>query len=218
MSIVSQLRPTEFGPELLRGALIGLTRTLVGAQARYLGPCPGATQTIFYANHSSNLDALAIWSALPGNVRRATRAVAARDYWGKSRLRRLFALEGLHAVLVDRKHELVGQDPLEPLRQALREGDSLIIFPEGTRGSSATPAQFKSGLYWLAREFPKVDIVPVYLPTLYRCLPKGATLPHPVDCDVRFGSPLARNPDEDKATFLDRARRELIRLEPQIVA
>jgi 1-acyl-sn-glycerol-3-phosphate acyltransferase len=211
MTSLTQQRRIELGSELVAGALIGLTRTLIGGQARYLGPCPGARQTIFYANHTSNVDALALWSALPGQVRRATRPVAARDYWGQSRLRRFFAIGTLHAVLIDRKHEL-DEDPLEPLRQALRQQDSLIIFPEGTRGSSDIVASFKSGLYWLSREFPQVDIVPVYLHNLHRCLPKGASVPRPVDCDVHFGAPLDRIADEAKEAFLDRARRALMEL------
>ena len=219
MSIVSQLRPTEFGPELLRGALIGLTRTLVGAQARYLGPCPGATQTIFYANHSSNLDALAIWSALPANVRRATRAV--------------------------RRARLLGQvktaPPLRPRRAACGAGRSQARtggpgsaratapgtargrFPDHFSGrnarqfSDAGTVQVRSLLAWPA-SFLKSTLC---RSTCLRCI---AACRKARRCRIRsiatcvFGSPLARNPDEDKATFLDRARRELIRLEPQIVA
>ena len=81
-------------------------------------------------------------------------------------------------------------DPLEPLRAALREGDSLIIFPEGTRGATALPARFRSGLFRLATEFPTVELIPVYLDNLHRSLPKGALLPVPIVCTVRFGAPV----------------------------
>ena len=94
----------------------------------------------------------------------------------------------------------------------LREGDSLIIFPEGTRGTSATPAKFRSGLFRLAGEFPQVELVPVYLDNLHRSLPKGALLPVPVVCTVRFGAPLARVAGEEKDAFCERARAAVIAL------
>ena len=81
----------------------------------------------------------------------------------------------------------------------MREGDSLIIFPEGTRGTSAVPARFRSGLFRLGGEFPAVELMPVYLDNLHRSLPKGALLPVPMVCTVRFGAPLARIADEEQA-------------------
>src|SRR4029077_6058943 len=116
------------------------------------------------------------------------------------------------AVLIDRAKSDSAVDPLEPLRGALREGDSLIIFPEGTRGAGATPARFRSGLYRLAGEFPHVELIPVYLDNLHRTLPKGAALPVPMVCTVRFGAPLGLNAGEDRDAFLERARDSVVAL------
>jgi 1-acyl-sn-glycerol-3-phosphate acyltransferase len=115
-------------------------------------------------------------------------------------------------VLIDRSRENAAVDPLEPLRAALREGDSLIIFPEGTRGGTALPARFRSGLFRLAAEFPAVELVPVYLDNLHRSLPKGALLPVPMVCTVRFGAPLALADGESRETFLERARAAVVML------
>ena len=102
--------------------------------------------------------------------------------------------------------------PPRPDRAALREGESLIIFPEGTRGASAVPARFRSGLYRLATEFPVVELIPVYLDNLHRSLPKGATFPVPMVCTVRFGAPLTRIEGESREDFLERARAAVIAL------
>jgi 1-acyl-sn-glycerol-3-phosphate acyltransferase len=191
--------------------LVGVVKLLVGAYARWIGTGPADTQRIYFANHTSHIDTLAIWSALPGELRRRTRPIAARDYWGRG-LRKYIATRGFGAVLIDRARENLQADPLEPLRAALRAGDSLILFPEGTRGTTATPARFRSGLFRLAGEFPSVELVPVYLDNLHRSLPKGASLPLPVVCTVRFGAPLARISHEDKEIFLERARAAVLAL------
>jgi 1-acyl-sn-glycerol-3-phosphate acyltransferase len=191
--------------------LVGVVKLLVGAYARWIGSAPASTQRIYFANHTSHIDTLAIWSSLPRTLRRRTRPIAARDYWG-SGLRKYIATRGFGAVLIDRARENAQIDPLEPLRASLREGDSLIIFPEGTRGSSAIPAAFRSGLFRLAGEFPGVELIPVYLDNLHRSLPKGALLPVPVVCTVRFGAPLARLTDESREAFLARARDAVIAL------
>ena len=191
--------------------LFASVKLLVGAYARWVGTTPGPQQRIYFANHTSHFDTLAIWSALPGELRRRTRPIAARDYWGKG-LRKYIAISALGAVLIDRAHENAAVDPLEPLRISLRAGDSLIIFPEGTRGASAVPARFRSGLFRLAMEFPAVELIPVYLDNLHRSLPKGASLPVPMVCTVRFGAPLARITEENKELFLERARSAVIAL------
>jgi 1-acyl-sn-glycerol-3-phosphate acyltransferase len=191
--------------------LVGVVKLLVGAYARWVGTQPVATQRIYFANHTSHIDTLAIWSSLPRSLRPHTRPIAARDYWGRG-LKKYIATRGFGAVLIDRTRENTQADPLEPLRNVLREGDSLIIFPEGTRGTSATPAKFRSGLFRLAGEFPQVELVPVYLDNLHRSLPKGALLPVPVVCTVRFGTPLARIDGEDKDAFCERARASVIAL------
>jgi 1-acyl-sn-glycerol-3-phosphate acyltransferase len=191
--------------------LVGVVKLLVGAYARWVGSTPGPAQRIYFANHTSHIDTLAIWSSLPRELRRRTRPIAARDYWGKG-FKKYLATRGFGAVLIDRTRENPDSDPLEPLRASLRDGDSLIIFPEGTRGTSAIPAAFRSGLFRLAGEFPTVELIPVYLDNLHRSLPKGALLPVPMVCTVRFGAPLARAPDEAKDVFLARARDAVIGL------
>jgi 1-acyl-sn-glycerol-3-phosphate acyltransferase len=191
--------------------LVGIVKLLVGAYPRWIGCKPEAVQRLYFANHSSHIDTLAVWSALPIRLRKHTHPVAARDYWGAG-IRHYLATKALHAVLIDRVREHREDNPLAPLIEVLNQGDSLIIFPEGTRGKLPIPAAFKSGLYHLAAQFPQVQLIPVYLENLHRSMPKGAVIPIPLTCTVRFGSPLALAESESKDSFLARAREEVIKL------
>lgn len=198
------MRPSSF-------ILTGIAKLLVGAFPRWLGCGPEPTQRIYFANHTSHIDTIAIWAALPIRLRNITHPVAAKDYWG-SGLRRYIATKALRAVLIDRSRSDPNANPLEPLIETLQLGESLILFPEGTRGAEALPGPFKSGLYHLAAQFPHVQLVPVYLDNLHRSLPKSAVLPIPMTCTVRFGTPMALSPHEAKETFLERARGEVVKL------
>lgn len=192
--------------------LIGFVRALVGAAPRWTGCAPSGAQRIYFANHSSHIDTLALWSALPPELRATTRPVAAADYWNTDAVRRCIAVRGLNAVFIERRRADAGKDPLQPLDEALAKGDSLILFPEGTRNKHALPAPFRSGLFHLAERFPQVELVPVYLENLHRCMPKGTFFPVPLICTVRFGAPLDRIAGESKAAFLERARNAIVEL------
>lgn len=211
--------------KLMAGLLLMLVRLLTGAQARWHGCPPKAEQRIYFANHQSHADLVMIWAALPADLRSITRPIAAKDYWTKSRFRRWLTTEVFNAVYVERerKPDEMGamSDPLAPLVQALEKGDSIILFPEGTRGSGELPARFKSGLYNLALRFPHVVLVPAWIHNIQRLLPKGEVVPVPVLCSVTFGAPMqiARSGHgadgqvlEDHAAFAARARDAVIAL------
>lgn len=184
-----------------RDGLLGLQKMIVGGNA-FFDEAP-AGQCIFFANHTSHLDTTGLLSALPPKMRNITRPVAGADYWGKTALRRYIATKLLNVVLIDRAKG--GIDALTPLAEALDQGDSLILFPEGTRLQSELPGPFKSGLYHLTKERPALPLVPVYQQNLYRALPKGAPIPLPLLCRAHFGKPLYNNQGEDKASFMQRA-------------
>lgn len=191
--------------------LISILRLLLGASARFESTPDLSGQRIYFANHTSHIDTLAIMAALPKEARLNTKPLAAADYWGKNSFLRYIATRGLNSMLIDRQPK-DGEDPLEPVLQAMAQGCSVIIFPEGTRRFQALPGEFKSGLYRLHKAFPQARLVPIYLDNLYRSMPKGKHVPLPIICTIRIGDPLAVVENEEKGDFLNRAREAAVRL------
>ena len=97
--------------------IVWLTRLLVGAYPQWMGCNPSHKQRIYFANHTSHLDTVVIWTALPGLLRRVTRPVAAKDYWDHGLFRKRLAMKELNVVLIDRKGA-DRSDPLKPLKEA----------------------------------------------------------------------------------------------------
>ncbi|WP_244818141.1 1-acyl-sn-glycerol-3-phosphate acyltransferase [Caballeronia sp. Lep1P3] len=197
-----------------RDFLLALVRFVAGAYPVWQGEAPPPTQRLYFSNHASHLDTLAILAALPRQLRDTVRPVAARDYWDSGPIRRHIARNLLNVVMIDRRRE-TESDPLDAVRDALAQGHSIIIYPEGTRGPDAHPHAFKSGLFHLASEFAQVELMPVYLENLQRIMPKGALWPIPLICKVHFGVSQSRRENEDKASFLARMRDAVIALAPR---
>ena len=191
--------------------LLGLIRVLTGSQARWAGCPPKAEQRIYFANHQSHADLVLIWAALPRDLCAVTRPIAARDYWTKTPLRQWITTEVFNAVYVSRERT-ANEDPLEPLIEALQQGDSIILFPEGTRGHAEEPQAFKAGLYNLAQRFPTLVLVPTWINNVQRVMPKGEVVPVPVLCSVTFGAPVQLRDGEERRVFLQRARDAVIAL------
>ena len=209
-------------PATLMGHILAfIARFITGAQGHWKGCPPKAEQRIYFANHQSHLDWVLIWAALPHDLRARTRPIAARDYWTSSPFKQWLTTAVFHAVYVNRKR-IKGaaadgsedQDPLEPLVEALSHGDSLVIFPEGTRSARGEPVDFKSGLFHLAQQFPAVQLVPTWIDNVQRVMPKGEVVPVPILCTVTFGAPLQLGTDEKKAPFLLRARAAVLAAKP----
>jgi 1-acyl-sn-glycerol-3-phosphate acyltransferase len=191
--------------------LLGLIRVLTGAQARWHGCPPKAEQRIYFANHQSHADLVMIWAALPKELRHMTRAIAARDYWTKTPFRQWLTTAVFNVIYVSRERT-AEEDPLEPLLDALGRGDSIILFPEGTRGHAGEPQAFKAGLYNLALQCPQAVLVPAWINNVQHVLPKGEVVPVPVLCSVTFGAPMQLLPGEERRAFLERARNAVLAL------
>ena len=192
-----------------------IARVITGAQGHWKGCPPSNEQRIYIANHQSHFDLVLIWAALPTELRPRTRAIAARDYWTKSKFKQWLTTDVFNTVYVSRTKSSPDEDPLEPLVEALNAGDSLLIFPEGTRSSRGEPQPFKSGVFHLAEQFPEVQIIPTWIDNVQRVMPKGEVVPVPILCTVTFGAPIRLEAGEDKRDFLDRARDAVIAQRPR---
>jgi 1-acyl-sn-glycerol-3-phosphate acyltransferase len=196
--------------------LAAVARGVTGVQVQWAGCQPDVKQRIYFANHTSHLDFVVLWSALPAEIRALTRPVAAKDYWEESPLRRYLSEKVFKAVLVDRgraaarakNHEeshFAGRHLMDDLATALGTKNSMILFPEGTRGDGQELSSFRSGIYHLAKRRPDVELVPAYLENLNRILPKGEIFMVPMLSLLTFGKPMQLEPGEEKGAFLERA-------------
>ena len=94
---------------------------------------------------------------------------------------------------------------LRDLTDPLKAGEDLIFFPEGTRNLTSTDLMpLKSGIYLMLREVPDAEVVPAWISNMDRILPKGALVPVPLSCELRYGPSLQLGPDESRAAFLSR--------------
>ncbi len=202
------------GMHPLASVIAAVARGISGVQVRWAGCRPEEKQRIYFANHTSHLDFVVLWSALPGEVRARTRPVAAKDYWEKG-VKAYLAQRVFRAVLVHRggtaqkenreEARAAARTVIDRLAEAMGETESLILFPEGTRGTGETIGPFRSGLYYLAKRRPEVELVPACLENLNRILPKGEVLPVPLVSLLTFGAPMHIGETEDKRGFLERA-------------
>ena len=129
-----------------------------------MGCRPSETRRIYIANHTSHADFILLWSALTPRLRSHTFPVAAADYWNANGVRRYMVKEVFRAVLVERDSVHRTHDPVAAMLQALDDGNSLIMFPEGTRGRGEALQPFKCGIFHLASTRPNVELVPVWRP------------------------------------------------------
>jgi len=196
----------------IRSFLALLARFLSGASVRWIDCQPDTCQRVYFANHTSHMDALVIWSALPRAVRLLTRPVAAKDYWTAGGIRRYLSGHVFNALLIDRTEIKVHQSPVDLMIREIGHTHSLIVFPEGGRSSGNEIGEFKSGLYYLCKKRPDLELIPVHIDNMNRILPRGEVLPVPMLTCVSFGAPMWLEAGEPKTHFLARAREAVRRL------
>jgi 1-acyl-sn-glycerol-3-phosphate acyltransferase len=202
---------------MIAGALAAASSLVCGTTAQWHCDPYSRAQRIYFGNHSSHLDFVIIWSALPCDIRRLARPVAGGDYWQRGPVRRYLTDRVFQAVLVPRSTGVgcrcdAARASVRRMAEEIGRTCSLIVFPEGTRSLDGDIGVFKSGLFHLSRLRPDVELIPVYLENLNRILPKGEVLPVPMLSRVVFGAPLEPRAHEGKHEFLSRARDALIQL------
>lgn len=224
--MVAGARPASWARRLVHLVLTGLARLVAelllagarvwtGLRPVWAGVRPEPRKRVYFANHGSHGDFVLIWACLPPNVRRVTRPVAGQDYWLASTLRRFAAGRVFRALLINRHPGPADPSPVAVMTSALQQGDSLILFPEGTRNTTDAPLlPFRSGLYHLHMAHPDAELVPVWIDHIRRVMPKGELIPVPMVCTVCFGAPLMRQPSETKDAFLQRAQDAVLALRP----
>lgn len=191
--------------------IVILAKLFTGFTVRWKDCQPDTCQRVYFANHTSHLDAVVLWSALPTDIRALTRPVAAKDYWSKGWLKPRIAAS-FNALLIDRKGIKVHRSPLDMMLEQMGDIYSLIVFPEGGRSATGEMGTFKSGLYYMGKKRPDLELVPVYIDNVNRVLPRGEVLPVPLLSCITIGTPIFLETGESKQAFLKRAREAVLKL------
>lgn len=172
------------------------TKLINKENLRYKGPC------IIVGNHNSHLDTITILANLPLDQLVKTHPIAAGDYFGKSPFKAWLTRFFVNAVLIPRsrpKEGETGPDPIQLMVDVLEKGESLILFPEGSRGEPEKFQKFKRGVGLVLEKCPDVPYIPVYMKGLGKILPKGDAIPVPFDSYMHVGKPvftIKENADE----------------------
>jgi len=187
-------------------------RLLVGVRVRRRslvprGPC------LVVANHNSHLDAPVLLSLFPLGRISHVHPVAAADYFGETWLRRTMAMLLMNAIPIQRSPG-ARQDPLAHVVEALLSGESVILFPEGTRGEAGVVAPFRSGVGRIVQAIPGLAVVPVFLHGTERIWPRGEVVPVPLGIDVHVGRPRTYPSSKEAKEIADDVRRDVLALAP----
>ncbi len=163
---------------------------------------PGATY-VFASNHASALDILALLAVLPNNFRWiAKKELFSIPVFGPS-------LKAAGYIAIDRSDNRAAMRSIIDAAQRIRDGASVVIFPEGTRSADGKLLPFKSGGFMLAQRSGR-PVAPVAIIGSHDVLPAKSLLVDPGSIHVKIGQPLTpeevRGLDRDQLSELTRWR------------
>lgn len=166
------------------------------------GNIPANRNFIVVANHASHLDMGLVKYAL-GDFGRGLRSLAAKDYFFEDPVRRAYFENFTNLLPIERHGSL--RRSLRLASEALRDGQSLLVFPEGTRSRDGRMAPFKPAIGYLCLN-DRVDILPIWLGGTHEALPPGEFRLEPTPLVARIGAPLQVAELEKETADMPRAR------------
>lgn len=137
---------------------------------------------VFAANHQSAFDIFALLAALPKVKFLAKKELFRIPLFGP-------ALARAGSLPIDRSNRQASLKSLDRAAQVVREGSSIVIFPEGTRSETGELLPFKKGGFVLAIKSGQ-PIVPVSLSGTGAVLGRGIGRVHPNPIKAVFGRPI----------------------------
>jgi 1-acyl-sn-glycerol-3-phosphate acyltransferase len=138
------------------------------------------------ANHQSYLDIPVLYAALP-------------EPFGMLAKQELFrvpvfssAMRGMRCVPIDRGNRRQSFESLKQAADLVRSGNSIVVFPEGTRSGDGKVHELKKGPFYLS-EMAAVPIVPVGIRGTRDALAKDGVFVHRANVEVTIGKPLVQD-------------------------
>jgi 1-acyl-sn-glycerol-3-phosphate acyltransferase len=156
---------------------------------------------VFMANHASSLDIWAVFVAIPRRVRLIAKKQLARiPFFG-------WVMWAGRFIFIDRQNGVAARRSIDEAGRRIHDGDSVLLFPEGTRSRDGTLGPFKKGGFHLAIK-AGVPIVPVALRGTRALMPAGSILLRSGTMTVVIGEPIATQglSDDERTTLDERVR------------
>lgn len=175
---------------LYRIVMKNFLRLIFGVSYKHIEHFRGLKQFIIVANHNSHLDTMSVMAAMPTSQLTRLHPVAAGDYFGKNKFTQFMTEFFINTLLIARKKSEAKSNPLDDMDLLLKEGRSLLIFPEGSRGEAEVMQDFKHGVSILLKKNPTIPFVPIFMKGMGKALPKGDPFLVPTQCQVNIGSPV----------------------------
>jgi 1-acyl-sn-glycerol-3-phosphate acyltransferase len=162
---------------------------------------------VFMANHSSAIDIWAVLLGLPVHVRMiAKKQLGYIPLFG-------WAMRAGRFIFIDRGNAVRARRSIELAKERIRGGQSVLLFPEGTRTRDGRLLPFKKGGFLLAID-AGVPIVPIAIVGAHELMPPGRLALRPGHVTLRIGAPVptAGLTAEDRNDLLERVRGEIAAL------
>ena len=170
---------------------------VLGMNVRRSELLPTKGPAVLVANHNSHLDAVTLMSIFPLRMLPILRPVAAQDYFFRNPLLKWFALHIMGILPLDRKVKAKRRHPLAGIYEAIDREEIVIVFPEGSRGAPEQLGEFKAGIAHIAKKYPEVPVIPIFMHGLGKALPKGEALLVPFFLDVFIGEAIQWKDDKE---------------------
>jgi len=166
---------------------VGVRLRVVGTERIPAGTC------LFAANHTSSADAPAVVNAIPRRIA----ILLKKSLFHYPIVGQAFRLARF--IPVERSKHESAIASLEKAIEAMKEGQSFLIYPEGTRSPDGRLQEFKKGAVVMAIK-AGVPIVPVACSGAHRIMQKRSLVVHPGEILVEFLEPI----DASRYAFEDR--------------
>jgi 1-acyl-sn-glycerol-3-phosphate acyltransferase len=151
---------------------------------------------IFVSNHASMFDIPTVMVALNGKVDIVFKKELTRvPIWG-------WALRYGPFIMIDRLNPRDAMTSLERAVQTIRSGQSVILFPEGTRTNDGKLQPFKRGAFALAAK-SGVPVVPMTINNTFGIMPKGSLSVKKANISVICEKPILTSGHESKADEME---------------
>jgi 1-acyl-sn-glycerol-3-phosphate acyltransferase len=194
------------------GVAIGTSLAGIRTQVTGREHLQGGETVVFCCNHQSNIDPPILFQALHPRLH----VLFKRELTKLPLLGKAFQIGGF--VPIDRGSREQSMAAIEQAAASLRDGNSFLTFPEGTRSRTGALLPFKRGPFLMALK-AQVPVVPVAIQGGSASMQKGSPIVRPTTVSVRIGKPVETRgmnvSDREKLADLVRSRvEELLALGP----